>query len=273
MVGTTMDIERFVGEVLADIAASEAKFQTFKRRSTPDLPIPFFGRIDHATVLTVGVNPSDSEFEGREWPATTDTPYLTDRLLGYFNHDVPPHPWFKTWESALRLLGVSYESGVAAHLDISPRATIPMGQITNVDLFLQMARRDVKWLFKLLNGLRQPRLVLLAGCVTKKRYINHLLKECGPTHSWRVLGEAQKTGSGRIGYHAFEAKGRLIPGFFCSISPSGNNKHLLLQRISENIDQLQPIIARAHHGWISDRNMLLTPLPSTPLATKHPAAD
>lgn len=88
--------------------------------------IPFFGPIEGATVLTVGVNPSWMEFRNRNWPENLSAPELAERLRNYSSSDKAlPHPWFSRWGEGLNLLGVKY--GVsAAHLDLSPRATRAM---------------------------------------------------------------------------------------------------------------------------------------------------
>jgi len=123
-----------------------------------------------------------------------------------------------------------------------------------------MSRYDVKWLFRLLSTLTQPRLLLLAGCVTKKKYINHFLKQRAPDYGFHLLGEAQPSGRGRVGYHAFKQTNKLIAGFFCSVSPSANDKDMLAQRIKEHKNQLEKIIKGEHLGWVSNRYMQLTAL-------------
>ena len=137
-----------------------------------------------------------------------------------------------------------------------------MSQVEEVDLFLEMARSDAKWLFRLLSTLERPRLVLLAGCVTKKRYMVRFLQESAPDHGFRVLGEAQDSGCGRVGYHAFEKGGRQLASFFCSVSPSGNatERRLLADRIEEHANRLAKVISGAHSGWTSDKRMQLTAL-------------
>ena len=50
-------------------------------------PIPFFGNIKTAEILTVGANPSNTEFlDKRKWPKEIDTIYLMNRLLNYFDY-------------------------------------------------------------------------------------------------------------------------------------------------------------------------------------------
>lgn len=86
-------------------------------------PLPFFGPIEHAEVVTFGLNPSTDEFTNkRHWARTADA-VLPDELVNYWsNEDRAPHPWFRPWETVLSELGVSYTSN-AAHIDLSPRAT------------------------------------------------------------------------------------------------------------------------------------------------------
>ena len=59
-------------------------------------PIPFFGDIGKARVLTVGVNPAPSEFTPpARWATVTNDDEWADRLLNYFHvPGVPWHQWF-----------------------------------------------------------------------------------------------------------------------------------------------------------------------------------
>jgi hypothetical protein len=91
-------------------------------------PIPFFGDIRRAEVLTLGLNPACTEFsqggaKERYWlpnnhlPAAAAPP-LTMRLLHYFDLPVPvQHRWFDECEKALLYLACSYETN-AAHVDL-----------------------------------------------------------------------------------------------------------------------------------------------------------
>ena len=48
-------------------------------------PIPFFGSLASARILTFGLNPSAGEFAvGRSWPAQLSAEALAKRLVGYF---------------------------------------------------------------------------------------------------------------------------------------------------------------------------------------------
>jgi hypothetical protein len=257
-----MDIPRFLTEVMAECMATDHRYTALRRPGLRAYPIPFFGRIETATVLTVGVNPSPGEFEDGRWPLDANAHYVSERLLRYFEKGQLTHPWFDAWRDALRQLDISYESGDAAHVDISPRATIPMGQVSEIDLFLKMVRADTKWLFRLLASLERPRLLLIAGCVTKKLYMVRFLRECAPSYGFLVLGKEQESGSGRVGYHAFESSGRQIPAFFCSVSPSERNaaRCLLVDRIQAHAPRLSMVIRGEHPGWTSNRRMQLTAL-------------
>lgn len=82
-------------------------------------PIPFFGDIRSADVLTVALNPAWKEFErSRGWLSNLDASALTTRILHYFDLPEPsPHPFFKRLLPACAQLGRSYRRGVA-HVDI-----------------------------------------------------------------------------------------------------------------------------------------------------------
>ena len=126
-------------------------------------PIPFFGDIRTARVLTVGVNPSPTEFHLGRWSRITNDSQWTHRLLNYFHTPtVPWHNWFLPWEASLRLLGCSYEDRTAAHLDLSPRSTTVMSQ-ANRQNFCEMVAGDVHWLYEVLPFATSARLIIAAG--------------------------------------------------------------------------------------------------------------
>lgn len=82
-------------------------------------PVPFFGDIRHAEVLTMGLNPSWNEFaKERGWFPGVDASALTSRLLHYFDlPDPSPHKWFSKLAPAYLPIGRSYRRGVA-HIDL-----------------------------------------------------------------------------------------------------------------------------------------------------------
>ena len=91
-------------------------------------PIPFFGDIRHATVLTLALNPAWTEFRRgggheRHWTPGLDACALTTRLLHYFDLPTPPpHRWFKDRRDSLAMLDCSYETNTA-HIDLHPLPT------------------------------------------------------------------------------------------------------------------------------------------------------
>ena len=237
------DVRAYVARVVADIEAIRARFTAFDRPGVITHAIPFFGDIESAQVLTVGVNPSAGEFVGRAWPGTMTASALAERLKTYFNRaPVPPHPWFTTWSEALALIGVSYVRG-AAHLDLSPRATAAMGSHSDWKGFARLVEADARWFFELLPFCRAARALLMAGCVTKRWYINDFIARIAPGYGYRLTGSAESTGEGRVGFQ------RLVgpvdfPVFFCSVSPSGNKRHLLIQRVVSHRAVIQDWLRR-----------------------------
>lgn len=87
-------------------------------------PVPFFGDIRNATVLTLALNPAWTEFrQSRHWIPGLDACALTTRLLHYFDLPTPlPHRWFKERREALTLLDCAYETNTA-HIDLHPLPT------------------------------------------------------------------------------------------------------------------------------------------------------
>lgn len=151
--------------------------------------IPFFGDLPRASVITVAVNPSSTEFvPWRKWGSERlSASALTSRLLGYFKSTEPkPHPWFAEVEEALNILGLSYTNG-AAHLDLSPRATRSMMsfQMPNERrAFLGMLKHDLKWLVQTFAFIQKPKLVILLGKVIDEHNTHGLgLGEFLSTHA------------------------------------------------------------------------------------------
>jgi hypothetical protein len=74
---------------------------------------------------------------------------------------------FEKWSEVLAPLHYSYARN-AAHLDLSPRATVSMGAAPDPSAFVGMLEADVRWLFELLRHCRRAR-VLLATSLGKFR--------------------------------------------------------------------------------------------------------
>ena len=226
-----------------DLEAQKAK------KPIPTQPIPFFGDIKKATVLTVGVNPSAREFGNkRDWPKNgMAADKLKDRLQRYFRCDSdlpPPYFWFDIWEEALELLGVSYKDGaahLAAHLDLSPRVTASMGG-ANRDAFLTMMKEDTKWFFKLLPECKAARLILIAGSVTGRYYMDEFMECVAYRYGYKLEKPPTPRGEG-FGFNRLIGDAVDVPMFFCSVSPSNTQRRLLLiQCIKDNQEELRKYI-------------------------------
>ena len=153
-------------------------------------PIPFFGDIRKAKVLTVGVNPSNSEFRSAErWgEIKTDNQWI-QRLLNYFHEpEVASHEWFIPWEASLNLIGCSYDNRTAAHLDLSPRATESMRKALRIR-FCDMVSKDIRWFFDCLGFCPDAKLILTAGSMilpndNEHELVSSYLANCAAKHSF-----------------------------------------------------------------------------------------
>jgi hypothetical protein len=200
-------------------------------------PIPFFGNLHTAKVLTIGVNPSADEFVGRDWADRLDVVALTDRLLHYFDSPPGPHPWFKPWIKALALLGADYARGEAAHLDLSPRATISMSSVPDANLFLGMVSHDIQWFFEFLQECSSARLLMAAGTVTERWYINEFLALHARQHGCEISKFPER--KDRCTLYPFIHLGKQRPLFFSSVSPSDlKQAHVLVENVRNTKDRL-----------------------------------
>lgn len=231
------------------IAATDSRYASLFREGVATHPIPFFGDLRAARVITVGVNPSAEEFTGNRWPSgRLSSATLVQRLIGYFKSD--PHPWFEGWQVALEDVGVRY--GVdAAHLDLSPRATVAFqafrrdGNNGRRDLFLEMVRDDLRWFWQILDQLcPDVELVLLAGGVANV-YMDDFLGRHSKVGRHRISfpGGKRKGGSAPVTWPMLHVGERTIPGFFCGVSPSSRNAHLLATRVHEHQSRLRGVRA------------------------------
>lgn len=115
----------FVGKLQSEENSFRTRYGAILRPGIPLHPIPFFGVIENAKVITVGLNPSTTEFdEAGRWPMTPLTPCeLTRRLVDYFRlSHTPPHHWFAELQWSLEILRCPYHLA-AAHVDLSPWTT------------------------------------------------------------------------------------------------------------------------------------------------------
>ncbi|HXE43317.1 MAG TPA: hypothetical protein VN516_09860, partial [Candidatus Baltobacteraceae bacterium] len=116
-------------------------------------PIPFFGVIDKARAITVGLNPSPTEFTtARLWPKIMSPCELTQRLVRYFQpSEVMPHHWFSDLQKSLETVRCPYYFA-AAHVDASPWTTHAPRYLTTKrqrDLYNQLLADGIdNWLPK-----------------------------------------------------------------------------------------------------------------------------
>jgi hypothetical protein len=236
-VQTSNLVERVRG-VMETVSSSN---ETYRVNFTPGRithPIPFFGKLHTAKVVTIGVNPSADEFVGRDWPEHLDAAALTERLLHYFDSPPGPHPWFKPWIHALALLRIDYARGEAAHLDLSPRATVSMSSVPDTNLFLGMMSHDIRWLFEFLQECNLVRLLMAAGTVTDRWYLNQFLARHSRQFQFKIHPSPQFTD--RCALYEFTHLGKTLPLFFSSVSPSDSERaHVLVENVRNKRDQLR----------------------------------
>ena len=185
-------------------------------------PMPFFGPIERAQVITFGLNPSSHEFtKERNWSDVTDA-QLPEELVNYWNNrGRPPHKWFNPWNTILSELGVSYSS-TAAHIDLSPRATNSR-KMQLEDLFVSMLQTDAPLWISALRCAAKCKFILAAGAATKRFYINEFICKKLAHTGVRLRGDwHRKGGKGQTASHTLYLPGdsRELPFFFCSTGPT-----------------------------------------------------
>ncbi len=209
-------------------------------------PICCFGNPEKARGITVGVNPSKGEFHARRrWPAEMSHTDLAKRCRDYFTGSEPPHDWFAPWSKALRPLNLSYGDGTAAHVDLSPRATKFVSEFKEAweqALFLEMVERDLWTFFGTLALCPEAKIILIAGSVTGRYYINEFLQRFAPDYGYSLDGPFNRLahrGPGKTAFHTLSGGDRPFPVFFCSTSPSARDKELLPHCVKNNAHRFE----------------------------------
>jgi hypothetical protein len=214
----------------------------YKDLFNPDLhvvPIPFFGDVLNAKVITVGLNPSDGEFRDKRWPQTNEVDEIYERLVHYFNNtQIQRHKWFVVWEKALAEIGLSYANGTAAHVDLCPWPTRPMSELPDQNRFASLVNQSMSWFWRCLEIPKSIQLILMAGAVTKKDYLNESLIKARSIDGHMLIGKASRSGKAFVNYHQFHLADKEIPAFFCSVSPSARTSRML------------PLRVREHRNWL-----------------------
>ena len=163
-----------VDEIVRSVKESDRSFSNlYSYNYSLRHPIVFFGDIENAEVLTLGVNPSPGEFkqpedtdpENRNWPLEMSSAQLALRLVNYFRDwRTPPYKWFTPLETILRSKNCSYQFN-AAHIDLSPRATLAMGRFNDAPgQFLNMVKKDAnETLPKILSVAQKAKQIWIRG--------------------------------------------------------------------------------------------------------------
>ncbi len=234
-----------VQHALRTVDGTQARFASLMRDVNWH-PIPFFGSLASARILTFGLNPSAGEFAARRsWPAELSAEALTQRLVWYFDGQrADHHRWFRAWSDSLRLLGASYRRD-SAHIDLSPRPTASARTFRKPpqkSLFIEMLKVDAPIWINALDAAPNLRLILLAGSATNQYYINEFIQielaEVGV-----ALLPPWKRGRGE-GQTAFQdlvlPGGRKIPVFFCSSGPAKSD--VLVTAVSKSAQRLIEVL-------------------------------
>ena len=241
--GTLQQIQEFVVEICQKTSNSASDFPELFEIGEPKYPIPFFGNLLKAEIVTVGLNPSADEFKNRGWQDGFSEEILTNRLLNYFSD---PHKWFERWNEALcELVGApSYAEGQVAHLDISPRATSSFSSFNKAqaEQFEIMLRQDIAWLFQILVKFLNPKILFVAGTASKRKYLDGMISECAGINSFKLTSRKKATGS-QCRFWKLEGHGKCIPVFFSGSSPSDwQNPKRLLENVRLNTDLLNAFL-------------------------------
>ncbi len=111
----------FVKDLQTEKEEFQKTYKSILRDGIPLHPIPFFGVVENARAITVGLNPSTTEFEN--WPSALTACELTKRLVDYFQLSKnTPHYWFAELQWAFEVLHCPYHFA-AAHIDVTPWTT------------------------------------------------------------------------------------------------------------------------------------------------------
>ena len=201
----------------------------------PTIPIPFFGDVTKAKIITVGINPSSGELRKNNWNSAMNEKDINKKLINYFKDN--PHEWFETWEKALKEINYSYYDGTAAHIDICPWATKPSSSTDQV-LFEKLLIQSIPDFYQVLEQCVNLEFIVLAGSVTKKWYLNKFLFKHPFADNSLLMKPIIKKPSPYTQEHILKIGDKKIKTFFCSVSPSarGNEKEKLILRIKENKD-------------------------------------
>ncbi len=152
------ELIELVGQIIENVQATNGRYQNLLSARLVDLSAAVFWRFGKRR----NHNRRCKSFIHGIWSLEKlaqcfNAAQVAGRLVDYFKISNPkPHPAFAYSEEALNIVGCSYAWN-AAHIDISPRATLSANRETS-DLFFQMLEMDLTWipkLFALANNCRE----------------------------------------------------------------------------------------------------------------------
>ena len=226
-------MEQFIEKLMNERLTVKTEFKDLFDSETPIVPIPFFGDITKAKIITIGANPSAAELKINSWSEDMSPNQIMNKLLGYFSEN--PHKWFDTWENALQKIGYSYKDGSVAHVDLCAWATMSLSKLDSLkktDIVLALFKRQINFFFQLLTDYTNPDLIIMAGTVTKKFYLNNFIYKHQTINNCCTLKGKPKIiyGGAFSNFHDFIIKEKSLRTLFLSVSPSarGQNKMGLL---------------------------------------------
>ncbi len=138
----SLSLKKLVAEMQLGSDEARAGLGDLLIPRVPLHPIPFFGNLESAKVITIGLNPAITEFsKHRDWKSSLNNEDLTFRLVNYFRlagiHYPPPHGWFSDISEFLHIIGCPHKIA-AAHVDLCPWTSIAPIRLT-------AARRNRFW--------------------------------------------------------------------------------------------------------------------------------
>ena len=233
-------MQDYISELLKERNAIKNNFGVLFDNNTPIVPIPFFGNIRTAKIITIGANPSATELRNNGWVENMDANQISEKLTQYFHNQ--PHNWFKPWEAALNTVGFSYYDDSAAHIDLCPWATKSLSTLDKLGLTnttIELFKQSGLFFIDIIKKCSEIKFILMAGTVTKKYYLNNFIYNFVNTNDFRISEKPYIIKGGAfINKHEVIINKKSVHALFYSSSPSdtGEKKKLLPKRIEENRD-------------------------------------
>lgn len=230
---------QFLERLVETVATTNSQYAPLLKPGVTTCPMPFFGNPITAEFVTLGVNPSATEFNGGRWPTSgVSTARLQERLINYFTDAVvPAHRWFDGYENCLGVLGRSYREDTV-HVDLSPRATKAMGSADR-HLFVRMVAGDLTTFIETLKLCRSVKAGLMSGSVTGRYYFDEFLSRYLPaSYKLRLRERLEVRARGATSLYELVGPELQMPVLFCSTSPSGDGGIRLRDEVKRNFMQL-----------------------------------